>query len=143
MDGRRKRAEPRTFHGSPDPVPARGARARIYRPARNAMQAGVANVRDWVLELEPASALAVEPLMGWEASADPLRQVTLHFPSKEAAIAFAEREGWAYRVFETPDRHLKPKSYADNFQWQGESPPAARTSLPGAMPAAKGPKPPS
>jgi hypothetical protein len=30
--------------------------ARIYRPAKTAMQSGKAKTKDWVLEFEPASA---------------------------------------------------------------------------------------
>ena len=35
--------------------------ARIYQPARNAMQQGMA-ARDWVLEYESDQPLAIEPL---------------------------------------------------------------------------------
>ena len=38
--------------------------ARIYKPARNAMQQGMA-ARPWVLEYEPEEPLLIEPLMGW------------------------------------------------------------------------------
>jgi len=41
--------------------------ARIYRPAKSAMQSGPARGKDWVLEFEPASARNPEPLMGWTA----------------------------------------------------------------------------
>ena len=44
-------------------------RARIYRPARNAMTSGMAKTRKWVLEYAPASAREVDPLMGWTSSA--------------------------------------------------------------------------
>ena len=37
--------------------------ARIYQPARNAMQQGMA-ARDWVLEYESDQPLAIEPLDG-------------------------------------------------------------------------------
>jgi hypothetical protein len=36
--------------------------------------------------------------MGWTADDDTLTQVELRFGSKEEAIAYAEREGLAYRV---------------------------------------------
>ena len=38
--------------------------ARIYRPAKTAMQSGKAKTKDWVLEFEPASARRSDPLMG-------------------------------------------------------------------------------
>ncbi|MFN3294897.1 MAG: ETC complex I subunit, partial [Gemmobacter sp.] len=61
-------------------------RARIYQPARNAMQSGTAKTRDWVLEFAPADAREIDPLMGWTSSADTQRQVRLRFPSQEAAL---------------------------------------------------------
>src|SRR3954469_4243522 len=79
------------------PAPSR-PRALIYRPAKSAMTSGRARTRRWVLEFEPQSAPFIEPLMGWTGSADPLRQVRLSFPSREAAVAFAERQGIAYEV---------------------------------------------
>ena len=54
-------------------------RARIYQPARNAMQSGTANTKGWVLEFAPASAREVDPLMGWTSSSDTDTQVTLRF----------------------------------------------------------------
>ena len=48
--------------------------ARIYQPARNAMQQGMAP-RDWVLEYERDQPRVIEPLMGWTSSADTKTQV--------------------------------------------------------------------
>lgn len=125
------------FHGSPEPLSARRASVRIYRPARSAMQSGRANTKEWVLEMEPGSADSVEPLMGWIASDDTLKQVSLHFPTREAAVAFAEKEGWPYQVFEPKEAEARrPKSYADNFPWFGEQP-SVRSSLPGGMPGTR------
>ena len=92
-------------------------RARIYKPARTAMQQGRAKTRDWVLEWEPAEARRAEPLMGWIASGDTRRQVQLRFETKEAAIAYAEERDIHYVVREPKARTIKPKSYADNFRW--------------------------
>lgn len=77
---------------------ATGPTVRIYRPSRNVMQAGHANTKKWILEFEPQSAPWIEPLMGWTASSDVLRQVRLTFPTKEQAVAFAQRQGWRYHV---------------------------------------------
>ena len=44
--------------------------ARIYRPAKTAMQSGKAKTHDWILEFEPASARTPDPLMGWISSSD-------------------------------------------------------------------------
>jgi hypothetical protein len=89
--------------------------ARIYRPAKTAMQSGKANTRHWRLEFEPASALTIDPLMGWTSSADMNGQVRLEFDSKEEAIAYAERHGIAFRLHEPQEPPVILKAYADNF----------------------------
>jgi hypothetical protein len=92
--------------------------ARIYRPAKTAMQSGKANTRDWLLAFEPSVPKTIDPLMGWTSSADTLAdQVRLRFPSKEAAVAYAVREGIDYVVEEPEEAPPRPKSYAQNFRW--------------------------
>ena len=44
------------------------------------------------------------------------RAMRLSFPTQEAAIAYAEREGLAFTVVPAPTRTLKLQSYADNFR---------------------------
>jgi hypothetical protein len=89
--------------------------ARIYRPARTAMQSGIAKTKDWVLDYEPEQPRAVEPLMGWTSSGDMRQQLRLSFDTKEEAIAYCEREGIAYEVFDSkPPRRLRI-AYSDNF----------------------------
>lgn len=105
--------------------PAHGPAVRIYRPARSVMQAGRARTKKWVFEFEPRYATEIEPLMGWTSSRDTLQQVKLTFPSKERAVAFAERQGWPYTVIEPHEPKMRPKSYADNFRWK--PPPATPT----------------
>ncbi len=91
---------------------------RIYRPARSAMQSGKANSKRWVLEFEPRCAKEIDPLMGWIGSRDTSNQVRLRFATKDDAVAYAEREGLEYKVFDDkPARVIKPKSYADNFRY--------------------------
>ena len=41
--------------------------ARIYQPAKTAMQSGRAKTNSWVLEFEPAEARRADPLMAWIA----------------------------------------------------------------------------
>jgi len=92
--------------------------ARIYKPAKTAMQSGLAKTKGWVLDFEPETPRTVEPLMGWTSSADTRQQVRLNFPSKEEAIAYCERLGIAYQVSEAapPVRHTI--SYSDNFAFK-------------------------
>lgn len=93
------------------------AKARIFRPARTAMQQGLAKTKSWVLDFEPAEARRAEPLMGWISSGDTNRQLTLHFDNKEEAVAYAEEKGLDYTVQEPHERTPKTKSYAENFRW--------------------------
>jgi hypothetical protein len=76
----------------------RDAVARIYRPARSAMTSGTARTRRWLLRFDRRRPPFVEPLMGWTGGNDTLTQVELTFPSREAALAYARRQGLAYVV---------------------------------------------
>lgn len=91
--------------------------ARIYKPAKSAMQSGLGRTQEWVLEYEPAVARQVEPLMGWTSSADTRGQVHLSFATKDEAIAYAERNGIPYEVREPQPRKPIRKAYADNFKF--------------------------
>jgi len=91
---------------------------KIYKPAKNAMQSGRANVRRWVLEYAPADAQHNDGLMGWSGSHDTNRQLKLRFDTKDEAVAYAQRKGLDYKVIEPHDRSFKPKSYADNFAYK-------------------------
>jgi len=91
---------------------------RIYRPAKTAMQSGRAKTKQWLLEFEPGAREEADPLMGWAGSADTRNQVRMFFATKDEAIAFAERAGYAYVVTDdAPPRRPKPKSYSDNFRF--------------------------
>ena len=91
--------------------------ARIFKPAKTAMQSGTAKTRQWFLEYEPEAAREIDPLMGWTSSGDMNSQIRLKFNSKEDAVAYAEHNGIAYRVFEPKERRHKPKAYSDNFKF--------------------------
>jgi len=91
-------------------------RARIYRPAKTAMQSGRGNTAKWVVEYEPQAARTHDSLMGWTSSSDTGQQVKLRFDSKEEAIAFCRRKGIDHVVREPRERRVRPKSYADNFR---------------------------
>jgi hypothetical protein len=89
--------------------------ARIYQPAKTAVQSGRAKTRYWLLEMEPRSRKEADRLIGWIGSDDTEQQIILKFPTKDAAIAYAERHGLSFQVYEPQERIVKPKSYADNF----------------------------
>ncbi|MGH6955699.1 MAG: ETC complex I subunit [Caulobacteraceae bacterium] len=96
--------------------------ARIYLPAKNAMQSGRANSKEWVLEFAPASARLPDPLMGWTVSTDMNGQVRLAFETREEAVAYAQRHGIAFEVLSTPARRKIVKAYADNFAFTRREP---------------------
>ena len=74
--------------------------ARIYKPAKTAMQSGQAKTKDWVLDYEPEEPRVVESLMGWTSFGRHEEQLRLQFATKEEAVAYAERHGIPYQVFE-------------------------------------------
>lgn len=92
-------------------------KARIYQPARTAMQSGEAKTHCWALDFLPEKAPFVEPLMGWSGMTDMPQELKLRFKTKEEAVAYAEKNG--IEVVETGEPHkaktIKPKSYASNF----------------------------
>ena len=92
-------------------------RARIYKPARNAMQSGSAKSKRWVLEFAPASRREVDPLMGWTSSNDTQSQVKLRFDSKESALEYAQENGIEAVVSEPKTRkaNIRAGGYGENF----------------------------
>jgi hypothetical protein len=92
--------------------------ARIYKPARTAMQSGRGNTKEWLLEYEPESPRRIEPLMGWTASSDMKSQLRLRFATSEEAVAYCERHGIPYRLFEPNEPARRKIAYADNFGYR-------------------------
>lgn len=74
------------------------------------------------MEFEPSDRASADALMGWVGSADTSKQVILHFHSKEDAVAYAKKNGYAYTVQEEKTRKIKPKAYADNFSYARREP---------------------
>ena len=91
------------------------ATARIYRPARNAMQSGNPTKMKWVVEFAPSEAKTLDPLMGWVGSGDTQAQVKLRFDSEAEAKAYAQRQGLDFQVIAAKEPKLITKSYADKF----------------------------
>jgi len=96
--------------------------ARIYKPAKTAMQSGHAKTKDWVLDYEPEQAPQVEPLMGWTSSGDMRQQIQLRFETEQEAIAYAERHGIPYQLSEAKAPVRRFISYADNFSFKRRDP---------------------
>ena len=91
--------------------------ARIYKPAKTAMQSGTAATKKWILEFQPEARREVEPLMGWTSSRDMKSQIRMRFSTKDEAIEYARRHGIPFVVREPKQRKHVAKSYADNFKY--------------------------
>ncbi|CAH3042407.1 unnamed protein product [Porites lobata] len=104
-----------TTTGVPDWI-VKERKARIFVPARTAMQSGTFNTKKWHLEFDTMERWE-NPLMGWASNADPVSNISLTFGSKEAAINYAEKQGWNYEVDEKHEVKPKAKSYGANFAW--------------------------
>ena len=91
--------------------------ARIFSPAKTAMQSGKAKTNLWVLEFDQESPRKIDPIMGYTSSGDTRQQLKLSFETKELAIAYATKNGLAYVVATEPPVRLHKKSYSDNFKW--------------------------
>ncbi len=96
--------------------------AKIYSPAKTAMQSGKAKTGGWVLEFDPETRRAIDPLMGYTSSADMKSQIRLWFDTREQAVAYAEREGIAYRLDEPHQANRRQISYSDNFKFDRKTP---------------------
>ena len=90
--------------------------ARISELDRRTTQSGKANSGRWLLEFEREQPLKPDPLTGWNGSGDTRPQVRMTFPTKEAALAYCKKLGFAHHVISAPPVRLKLQDYADNFR---------------------------
>ncbi|WP_107497669.1 ETC complex I subunit [Thalassobius sp. I31.1] len=92
-------------------------RARLFKPARNAMQSGTAKTKNWIMEFAPSSAREIDPLMGWTSSDDTQSQVRMSFDSKDAALDYAKDNGIQLMIQEPQARkaNIRPNGYGENF----------------------------
>ena len=96
--------------------------ARIYTPAKSAMQSGRGKTKDWVLEFTGSATRQIDPVMGWTSIDDTSGQVRLHFDTREQAIAYAKREGLSFTVEDARPRKRLVKSYSENFSADRKQP---------------------
>ena len=89
-------------------------KAKIYIPAKTAMQSGKGKQKKWVLEFDSKDT-KINPLMGWESSTDTMSEVLLKFSTKEKAIEYAKKNGIVFQIVEPKKKNFVIKSYADNF----------------------------
>ncbi|AXV15334.1 NADH-ubiquinone oxidoreductase [Neorhizobium sp. SOG26] len=91
--------------------------AKIFRPAKTAMQSGKAKTHLWVLEFDQEGPKRIDPILGYTSSADTKQQVRLTFETQEQAEAYAKREGIEYRVIPPKQANRQVVSYTDNFRF--------------------------
>ena len=90
--------------------------ARISELERKTTQSGKANAGSWLLEFERQEGHKADPLTGWNGSGDTNTQVRITFGTKEAAIAYCDKNGLQCHVVPAPPVRLKIQAYADNFR---------------------------
>ena len=89
-------------------------KAKIYKPAKTAMQSGLKKFDKWILEYitdDPT----INPLMGWESSTDTFSELKMDFTTKEKAVEYAKRNKIEFELIEPKERKIVKKSYSDNF----------------------------
>jgi hypothetical protein len=96
--------------------------ARIYSPAKTAMQSGKAKTGRWLLEFDPESPRKIDPLMGYTTSNDMKSQIRIVFDTREEAVAYATKHGIPFRVQEPKEAKRRQISYSDNFRYDRKVP---------------------
>lgn len=91
------------------------ATAKIYQPAKTAMQSGKTAAQGWVLEYQPEGPKRKDPLMGWVSSSDMQAQIHLRFDTLEEAVAYAQREGIDFEMISSSPVRFHKKTYSANF----------------------------
>merc|ERR1712086_7254 len=123
-----KLVDPR--HEMVDPVSGmQGAqlahKAYIFSTTKSAMQSGAEKIGMWKMEFENPERWR-NPLMGYVSSADPASSLKMKFPTKESALAYAEKMGYDYELSESvyPEENSNDrgivKSYSDVLKFKGK-----------------------
>ena len=96
--------------------------AKIFRPAKTAMQSGKAKTNLWMLEFDQEQPRKIDPIMGYTSSGDMKQQLKLSFETLELAEAYAQRNGIEYRVILPKEANRQVVSYTDNFRYSRTQP---------------------
>ena len=91
-------------------------KAKIFKPAKTAMQSGRSKFNKWVLKFSDKKNQLKDTMMGWNGGSSTVSQIELKFSSKEEAVNYAKKNSIDYEVLETSERKVINKSYADNFK---------------------------
>jgi len=93
------------------------------------MQSGGAKGENWRIDFDTMSGSGrwENPLMGWASSGDYMQGTRISFRSKEAAVTFAEKQGWDYYIQGDTIKRIPPKNYAENYVYKPNTLRIART----------------
>ena len=91
-------------------------KAKIFKPAKTAMQSGRSKFNKWVLKFSDKKNQLKDTMMGWNGGSSTVSQIELKFSTKEEAVSYAKKNNIDYEVLETSERKVITKSYADNFK---------------------------
>eukprot|EP00173_Palmaria_palmata_P002748 Plantae.Rhodophyta-Palmaria_palmata.ctg28576.p1 GENE.Plantae.Rhodophyta-Palmaria_palmata.ctg28576~~Plantae.Rhodophyta-Palmaria_palmata.ctg28576.p1 ORF type:complete len:174 (-),score=11.59 Plantae.Rhodophyta-Palmaria_palmata.ctg28576:172-621(-) len=98
---------------------------RIFKPAKVATQQGRgSSTHMWHVKFDKVSGNDrwTNPLMGWTSTSDPLSTLGMTFPTREAAVEYAERNGYEYKVSEPEEekqavRNIAPFARSMSHHW--------------------------
>ena len=91
-------------------------KAKIFKPAKTAMQSGRSKFNKWVLKFSDKKNQLKDTMMGWNGGSSTVSQIELKFSSKEEAVSYAKKNSIDYEILETSERKVINKYYADNFK---------------------------
>jgi NADH dehydrogenase (ubiquinone) Fe-S protein 4 len=86
---------------------------RIYQPTKSTMQSAKQGTSHWQIDWDTLQGAGrwENELMGWGSTADYMQGTSMRFRTREAAIHFAEKQGWSYQVDKVQEARIPPKSY--------------------------------
>lgn len=90
-------------------------KARIYCPAKTAMQSGRSKQGQWHIDFMEEKQEYQDPIMGWAGARQTLSQLKLTFQSPEEAASYLQQKGIPYVIEEKNETDFRGKSYSDNF----------------------------
>ena len=66
-------------------------KAKIFKPAKTAMQSGRSKFNKWVLKFSDKKNQLKDTMMGWNGGSSTISQIELKFSSKEEAVNYAKK----------------------------------------------------
>lgn len=89
--------------------------AKIYRPAKKAMQSGPSGRSNWLVEVIPNTPNTPEQLMGWTTGEDTMKQISLRFETRESALDYINKRGWLPIFVPEQNKKIRPQNYSSKF----------------------------